>query len=419
MDSTRRIQTTAPALLAAMAAMVLATLPTPAVAQLGESVRTDSAQRDTPVPGSTLVPGHSFRPEQRDFDPVHLENIDLPAGFSIQAFATDMGNPRMLAAAEDGSVYVTRPGQGDVVRLRDVDGDGRAEDRTTVVRGLPEVHGIALDGSTLYLVDIHNVYVATIAPDGTVSEPRTILDVLPDAGQHPNRTVRVGPDGMLYISVGSLANAVPAPDSMGATLLRARADGSDLRIFAENLRNTIGYDWDPATGELWAMDHNIDWLGDDEHREELNRVVEGANYGWPHCYDNRTPNPTKDPPEGYDSVAEYCAETTPAVLGYQAHTAPMQMSFYRGDAFPAEYRDDAFVAMRGSWNRYPPVGYEVVRVRFQDGDPVAIEPFASNWLLDDGASHFGRLAGLAVTPDGAIIVSDDTNGVLYRITYDR
>ena len=236
-------------------------------------------------------------------------------------------------------------------------------------------------------------------------------------GQHPNRTLAVGPDGMLYITVGSQSNQAVEPAEMTATILRSRADGSGLEIVARNLRNTLGFGWHPETRELWAMDHGIDWLGDDEQLEELNRIVEGGNYGWPHCYEDRVPNPTRSVPEGWDSMEDYCATTVPMTLGYTAHAAPMGMAFYTGSAFPAEYRGDAFVAMRGSWNRWPPSGYEVVRIRFDDGRPVAIEPFATGWLIEDGRAHFGRLVGLTQHPDGSILVTDDTNGVVYRIAY--
>ena len=394
--------------------------PAPAAARVDvasalESV--DTLLRDTPIPDAATAVGHTFYPARRDFGQALLRQIRLPAGFTIQAFATGLGGPHMIAAAEDGAVYVTRPDSGDVVLLRDTDGDGRADDVRSVVTGIDGIHGVAADGSRLYLVDIHNIYVAERRADGTVGTPRTIVDTLPDGGQHPNRTLAVGPDGMLYITVGSQSNQAVEPAEMTATILRSRADGSGLEIVARNLRNTLGFGWHPETRELWAMDHGIDWLGDDEQLEELNRIVEGGNYGWPHCYEDRVPNPTRSVPEGWDSMEDYCATTVPMTLGYTAHAAPMGMAFYTGSAFPAEYRGDAFVAMRGSWNRWPPSGYEVVRIRFDDGRPVAIEPFATGWLIEDGRAHFGRLVGLTQHPDGSILVTDDTNGVVYRIAY--
>jgi glucose/arabinose dehydrogenase len=164
------------------------------------------------------------------------------------------------------------------------------------------------------------------------------------------------------------------------------------------------------------MDHNIDWLGDDEHGEELNRLIEGAKYGWPFVYDRSKFHPKNEPDGGNAAWAK--ASREPELL-YTPHAAPMQMVFYSGSQFPQEYRGDAFVAMRGSWNRRPPAGYEVVRVRFQQGKQVRFESFLSGFLVQEGSrwAHFGRPVGLAVLPDGSLLVGDDTKGVIYRVSY--
>jgi glucose/arabinose dehydrogenase len=166
------------------------------------------------------------------------------------------------------------------------------------------------------------------------------------------------------------------------------------------------------------MDHGIDWLGDDEQKEELNLLVAGEQYGWPYIYADNRHNPQPEPP-GELSMEEWAKMSRPPVLLHTAHAAPMQLAFYGGAQFPAEYRGDAFVAMRGSWNRKPPSGYEVVRIRFKWGKPVAFEPFATGFLVqtDGGWGFIGRPAGVAVAADGALLVSDDTNGVIYRIAY--
>jgi Raf kinase inhibitor-like YbhB/YbcL family protein len=186
------------------------------------------------------------------------------------------------------------------------------------------------------------------------------------------------------------------------------------------LRNTIGFGWHPATGELWGVDHGIDWLGDNAQIEELNRIEQGKLYGWPYIYGMGEFNPQDDPPGGI-TLEQWRDMSESPVLGYTAHAAPMQMAFYAGSSFPAEYQGDAFVAMRGSWNRKPPSGYEVVRVRFDGGKPKSIEPFITGFLVEDGKEgpgYLGRLAGVAVARDGALLVSDDSNGVIYRVTYD-
>lgn len=181
------------------------------------------------------------------------------------------------------------------------------------------------------------------------------------------------------------------------------------------MRNTIGFDWQPGSGQLWGMDHGIDWLGDEAQVEELNQIRQGHGYGWPYVHGMGEFNPQDNPPSGI-SLEAWAEMSTDPVLGYTAHAAPMQLAFYDGAMFP-EWHGDAFVAMRGSWNRRPPAGYEVVRIDFERGQPVAIEPSLTGFLVQDGESwgYLGRLAGVAVAPDGAIFVSDDDQGVIYRI----
>ena len=202
---------------------------------------------------------------------------------------------------------------------------------------------------------------------------------------------------------------------MNATLVRSNIDGSNKKVFAKGLRNTIGFGWHPETDELWGMDHGIDWLGDDEQREELNLIKENLIYGWPYIYGEGKYNPS-DRPQGDTTYSQYAQLTTFPTLTYQAHAAPMQMAFYTGDRFPADYKNDAFVAMRGSWNRSVPAGYKIVRLHFENGKPVRFDDFLTGFLINGNQSHFARLVGVAVHPDGSILVSDDTNGVIYRVS---
>jgi glucose/arabinose dehydrogenase len=224
---------------------------------------------------------------------------------------------------------------------------------------------------------------------------------------------------MLYISVGSTCNACDETGPEHATILRAKPDGTARVIYASGLRNTIGFAWHPSTRELWGMDHGIDWLGDDDQPEELNRLAQGKQYGWPYIYADGKHNPQDEPP-GDISMEQWARMSEPPVLLYTAHSAPMQMVFYSASQFPAEYRGSAFVAMHGSWNRNPPSGYEVVRIRFEAGRPVAIEPFLTGFLVDQGGSYgaIGRPVGLAVARDGSLLVSDDMNGVIYSVSRD-
>jgi len=363
------------------------------------------------------VVGHAFTPERRDFNESLMKQLKAPDGFQVSVFAQGLGKPRMMVVAEDGTVYVTRPQQGDVVALKDRDGDGRADEVRTVASNLELVHGIALHQNRLYLASPKKVFMADLPPDGTVGAPKPLIEDLPDGGQHPNRTIAFGPDGMLYISVGSSCNSCKETNKEHATILRARPDGSQRVIFARGLRNTIGFGWHPETGEMWGMNHGSDWRGDDQPPEELNRLVEGADYGWPFCFGDRQADKYRGSgPEGTTPEA-YCAKTEPPVLMYQAHSAPIGMVFYTASQFPEEYRGDAFVAMRGSWNRYPPSGYKVVRIHFERGQPRGFEDFLTGFLIEDGRAQFARLAGVTITLDGSLLVSDDSNGVIYRIFY--
>jgi Raf kinase inhibitor-like YbhB/YbcL family protein len=344
--------------------------------------------------------------------------LRAPDGFQVEVFARDLVNPRMLAVSDAGVLYATRRLVGDVVMLKDEDGDGRADAPQTVA-SRPGMHGIAFDGNRVFLITVNDVYVADVEDDGTFGPLTRIIDDLPDGGQHPNRTIAVGPDDKLYISAGSTCNACAETNQENATMLRAEKDGSSRAIFASGLRNTIGFDWEPTSGTLYGFDHGIDWLGDDEQVEEFNRIEQGKQYGWPYVYGDGQPNPQGGPPEGI-SFEQWAAMSENPVLGYTAHAAPMQMVFYDGTAFPEEYRGDAFVAMRGSWNRRPPSGYEVLRVDFQDGQPARFQRFLEGFLIqqEDGSyDYLGRLAGVAVGQDGSLFVSDDSNGVIYRVTY--
>jgi len=375
----------------------------PAVAQQGDG--TDTSVRHTVFKPGPVAP-----------TPDHLREIKLPDGFEISVFASGLLNPRILAVHPAGHIYVSRREQGDVLLMHDADGDGRSDGEPVPVLHRHDAHGLAVHGDHLYVVTVKELLRAPILADGRLGDSELLIDDLPDGGQHPNRTLAFGPDGKLYLSVGSTCNACNETNPEHATMLRMEPDGSSRSIFATGLRNTIGFGWQPQTGELWGMDHNIDSLGDEEHAEELNRIELGKQYGWPHVFADGGLHPQTTPVGGI-TKEQWRDMSEPMVMGYTAHAAPMQMAFYQGRSFPAEYRGDAFVAMRGSWNRKPAAGYEIARVHFEGGRPRSIEPFASGFLVDGGNAHIARPVGLAVLPDGALLLSDDGNGVIYRIAY--
>jgi glucose/arabinose dehydrogenase len=281
---------------------------------------------------------------------------------------------------------------------------------------LPLVHGIVFRGAQVYLATPNQVLRASVDEEGDFGAPDVIIDDLPDGGQHPLRTLAISPDDRLFISVGSTCDACADSNPENATLLVAALDGSTRSIFATGLRNTIGFGWHPVTNELWGMDHGSDWRGNDTPPEELNAITQGTDYGWPYCYGDRIVDPViQDPPEG--TKAAYCAGTTGPVLSTQAHNAPIGLTFYAGTGFPSDYRDDAFIAMHGSWNRLPPTGYKIVRLVFENGIPQRFEDFVTGFLIEDGAATFGRPAGIAIAPDGSLLFSDDTSGAIYRVRY--
>jgi glucose/arabinose dehydrogenase len=372
-----------------------------------------SAQPKSPT--DYAVQGYIYKPVELQPSDDRIKQLQLPQGFRIEKWAEGLENPRIIAVAEDGTVYVTRRKTGDVVLLKNMNGKATPPQ---VVAQKENLHGIAIRGNQVYLAAIREVYVAERKPDGTLGPLKEIMRELPDAGQHPNRTLAVGPDGMLYVSVGSTCNSCIEKNPEIATMLRAKPDGTGREVFASGLRNTIGFAWHPETRQLYGWDHGIDWLGNDVSREEINLLEQGGKYGWPFLYEDNKKNPEDEPdtPKG----KQFVAESRPSLLTHTAHSAGMQWVFYTGTQFPAEYRNDAFVTLRGSWNRKPPAGYEVVRVRFQNGKPVKIEPFLSGFLIKQGDqwANMGRLCGLAQLPDGSLLFGDDTGGVIYRVSYE-
>lgn len=404
---------------ASLAALAAAAFPVAANAQAGAGSSDPAAEEDRGRQGVEIT-GHVLKPVPLAWSQERMDRLALPAGFSIDVFARDLGNARMMKVAEDGTLYLTRRKEGDVLMLRDTDGDGVA-DQQQVVAQKEQMHGIEIAGDTAYLITVAELFRAPIAADGTFGPLELIAGDFPEGGQHPNRMVVMGPDDRLYVSVGSTCNACAETNDENATIVSLAPDGSDRRIFASGLRNTIGYGFEPATGVAYGFDHGIDWLGDHEQHEEFNRLTEGARYGWPYVYALSKFNPQDVPPD--QSFSEYAAGSVEPIGLHTPHAAPMQMVFDASGRMPGEYAGDAFVAMRGSWNRQPPSGYEVLRVDFENGEPVGMEPFLTGFLMEDSESptgwgQMGRLAGMTQGPDGALYLSDDENGVIYRIVYE-
>ncbi|MNR94399.1 Glucose / Sorbosone dehydrogenase [compost metagenome] len=337
--------------------------------------------------------------------------IRLPKGFHLSVFASGLEGVRMMALSPQGDLTVTQPRAGRVLILPDRNGDGKAERTVVFAKDLNRPHGLAWRDGDLYVAETGAVVKLSDADgDGIAETKQTITRDLPEGGMHWTRTLGFGPDGYMYVSVGSSCNVCVEEDRRRATILRFKPDGSDLTIYARGLRNAVGFAWSPTTKELWATENSRDRLGNDIPPDELNAIKFGSHYGWPYCYGNRQPDPAHD-------EADFCARTEPMALGFQAHSAPLGIAFYTGKQFPAEYRGDAFVAFHGSWDRNPPTGYKVVRVRFENGKPKRYEDFATGWLR--GRTDWGRPVDVLTAPDGSLFVTDDSGGRIYRITYGR
>ncbi len=370
------------------------------------------------LPGGLTVnfPGFSGAPLP---EPELRQRVTVPQGFSINTYARGIENARLMKVTPAGDVLVSSPRTGTVWLLaRDADGDGVADGQRVLLAGLYQPHGLALHDGWLYVAETTAIArVRFDAASGTVTgTPERMVSGLPDAGNHWTRTVDVGPDGKLYVSIGSSCNVCIEDDPRRAAIVRYELDGSGEQLYATGLRNAVDFEWQPGSGDLYATDNGRDLLGDDFPPCEFNKVVEGGFYGWPLANGNRVP----DPDYGAGQEARIAASIPPA-HGFGAHTAPLGMTFYRRPAgaapaaFPPSYEGVAFVALHGSWNRSKKGGYEVVAVRLSGDGGASEEPFATGFMQDE--TVYGRPVDAVVASDGALLVSDDFTGAIYRIAY--
>jgi glucose/arabinose dehydrogenase len=375
------------------------------------------AQTALPLKESTKVTVSTVMPVHEEFTPEKTELLTVSNGFTVDVVASGLGKPRMLAADDQGRLYITRRDQGDVLLLKDTDNDGKFDDLKTIVSKFKGVHGIAIYNGYLYLVSTRQLKRAKIKSDGDIEDLQTLISDLPDGGQHGNRTLAFSPDGMMFLTVGSTCNDCNETNKENATLLRANPDGTHREIFARGLRNTIGIDWHPQTKALWGADNGSDMKGENIPPEEINKIEKGKDYGWPLVFGKQQVDETREDPMGA-TKEEYAKTTEPSVLELPAHSAPINFVFLEeAKNLPAEYHDDAIVTLHGSWNKEKPDGYKVVRIVFENGKPVRYEDFLSGFLSKDGKSRFGRPAGIAINTKGTIFISDDSNGIIYGVQY--
>lgn len=344
------------------------------------------------------------------FAPGGRSALVVPAGFTASVFAEGLAAPRFLAFGGDGRLVVAEGGRDRLVSLADTDGDGAADSRVDLADHLPSVHSAAWHEGAWYAgVPTGVIELKDVDGDGRADSRRVLVDDYPTPG-HSTRTVLFLPDGRMLVSVGSSCNVCEEEDPRRATIVvydGAVAGGG--KIFARGLRNAVGLALHPVTGQLWATNNGRDWLGDDLPPDTVNIVTEGDDFGWPRCHAGDLVDPDFGGETGCRGVA------APA-LKLPAHSAPLGLAFASASSFPGEYRGDLFVAFHGSWNRSVPTGFKVVRVKVDQGRPTgAIEDFATGFTDPSSGRVLGRPVGLAFGPDGALYVSDDKSGFVYRI----
>lgn len=353
---------------------------------------------------------------------VELSRLKLPPGFNIRVFAS-VPRARMMAFTPGGTLLVSETAEGKVVALPDPQPTGRAQRIVTVLSGLNLPHGLAFHQGKLYIAESDAVSRYDWNEAALhVANGQKIAD-LPGAGEHFTRTILFA-NGKLYVSIGSDCNICIEQDPKRATVLEMNPDGSAAHIFARGLRNAVGLALNPKTGTVWVTDNGRDYLGDNLPPDEIDDLGRGGDFGWPYCYGNRVPDPAHEA-EG----EKRCPSTIPPVVELQAHSAPLGLAFYEGSSFPLDYRNNLFVAYHGSWNRSIPTGYKVVRIPLDEvfgrvmggtkSEPQdKVKDFITGWMPDhERAAVMGRPVDVIFGRDGAMYVSDDDAGVVYRVTY--
>ena len=375
----------------------------------------ESAPAPAPAPPVTLRPPPSLQyhsVNQADW-PTPLE---VPTGFTVEQAATGLTSPRFMALDTDGSLVFGSPTAGKVIRLRDTHHTGQFDLQQEVASDLTYVHSVVfVDGKLYAAAEDRIVLLDAFGSDGRAGIVQTIVDDLPagarDLYGHRTRTLLLGPDHKIYLSIGSACDVCEDDNPMRAAVLRMNPDGSNMEVVAAGLRNSVGIAFRPEANqpELWGNDMGRNNIGADLPPDKLNLIRDGLNYGWPYCYGDRTPASTGGP-RG--------SATEPPRLLYPPHWAPLGIVFYEGGSFPDDYRGDALIAFHGSAMDQTGAdrgGYNVVRVHFEGGQPVWQQDLLRGFIQGSGA--WGRPVGVLVAPDGSVLISDDYSGRIFRIRY--
>jgi glucose/arabinose dehydrogenase len=356
---------------------------------------------------------HPLPPLATAVDKLPLDKIKLPAGFKAEVWSSGHPAARTMVMGTKGTMFMGTRTIGRVYAITEK--DGKREPKV-LLQGLTQPNGLAFRDGSLYVFAINRVLRYDNIEDklDNPGEPVELTEKynLPDTIHHNWKYVAFGPDGKMYVQVGSNCNVCEINPGVHGQIRRYNADGSGMEIVARGVRNTVGFDWHPVTKELWFTDNGRDWAGNDGPQDELNRIPrgqEGANFGFPYCHANGIPDPDIKRPNPCAGVILPAALTGP-------HAAGLGIKFYTGSMFPRQYQSVAFIARHGSWNREKKFGYDVALARV-NGARATIEPFLTG-LLDNGKNEFyGRPAYVFQMPDGAMLVSDEHNGAVYRISY--
>jgi glucose/arabinose dehydrogenase len=367
--------------------------------------------------------------------------IKLPAGFQISVFSSlgeTLGQPRMMAFDSQGRLYVALASTDKVVMLPDANKDGLAEAPVIIASNLNAPNSIAFIDDNTMLIGNQDGIVKITQEASKWSAPKPFISNLP-YGHHTFKTVKIGSDGFLYVNVGSSCNVCVESDPLRATILRYTLEGKPLGsqiqdtlgasspVWAKGLRNSQGFTWHPRTGAMFATNEGADdrakhkkgVVNDDIPPEHLNRIEAGKHYGWPYCWGD-TKGGLVDDPNFLAPNVDFCKTATAPAITFTSHSTPIGITFLDKSNFPAEYKSDAIVALHGSWNRKNPSGYKLVRVKFNGDKPVEVLDFATGWLVNNNAGEntaWGRPVDVIMGSDGALYVSDDRAGYIYRIRY--
>jgi len=394
------------------AAAILAFGFTAASAQPGFSPL-DRSKPDNSGQDTNLKP-HPTPPIGTPTEKIPLDKIKLPAGFKAEIWSRGHPGGRTMVTGPKGTIFMGTRIIGRVYALTEK--DGKREPKV-LLQGLTQPNGLAFRDGSLYVFAINRVFRYDNIEErlDNPGDPVELTDKfnLPDTIHHNWKYVAFGPDGKIYVQVGSNCNICEVNPGTHGQIRRYNADASGMEIVARGIRNTVGFDWHPVTKELWFTDNGRDWAGNDGPQDELNRIprnMEGANFGFPYCHANGIPDPDIKRPNPCAGVILPAALTGP-------HAAGLGIRFYTGSMFPKNYQNVAFIARHGSWNREQKFGYDVALARPQPNGTAKIEPFMTG-LLDTATNEFyGRPAYVFPMADGSLLVSDEHNGAIYRISY--